>query len=68
MVRSVATLQSSRRPTQFEQFRSTSQVSPYKDFGNGDQFYARIDLPERRADRPRRDFLEWHIGEVFKAS
>jgi hypothetical protein len=27
-----------------------------------------IDLPERRTDRPRRDFLEWHIGEVFKAS
>jgi putative restriction endonuclease len=49
-------------------------VSPRlrEDFGNGDQFYAKagelIDLPERRADRPRRDFLEWHLGEVFKAS
>jgi putative restriction endonuclease len=43
-----------------------------EDFGNGDQFYAKagqvIDLPERRADRPQRDFLEWHIDEVFKAS
>jgi putative restriction endonuclease len=49
-------------------------VSPRlrEDFGNGDQFYARegqvIDLLERRADRPQRDFLEWHIDEVFKAS
>jgi hypothetical protein len=22
----------------------------------------------RRADRPRREFLEWHLDEVFKAS
>jgi len=50
------------------------RVSPRlrDDFGNGDQFYARagqgIDLPERRADRPQRDFLEWHLDEVFKAS
>jgi putative restriction endonuclease len=49
-------------------------VSPRlrEDFGNGAQFYAKagevIDLPEHRADRPQRDFLEWHIGEVFKAS
>jgi putative restriction endonuclease len=49
-------------------------VSPRlrEDFGNGDQFYARagqiIDLPERRIDRPQRDFLEWHLDEVFKAS
>ena len=49
-------------------------VSPRlrEDFGNGDQFYARagqiIDLPERRADRPQREFLEWHLDEVFKAS
>jgi len=39
------------------------------DFSNGDQFYAKagqsIDLPERRADRPGRDFLEWHLDEVF---
>jgi putative restriction endonuclease len=49
-------------------------VSPRlrEDFGNGDQFYARagqvIDLPERRADRPKSQFLEWHVDEVFKAS
>ena len=33
------------------------------------QFYAKagqvIDLPERRADRPGREFLEWHLDEVF---
>jgi putative restriction endonuclease len=27
-----------------------------------------IDLPDHRADRPNRDFLEWHLDEVFKAS
>src|SRR5262249_52118241 len=49
-------------------------VSPRlrQDFQNGDQFYARagqvIDLPDHRADRPNRDFLEWHLDEVFKAS
>ncbi|HEY6276409.1 MAG TPA: HNH endonuclease [Streptosporangiaceae bacterium] len=41
------------------------------DFSNGDQFYAKagqiIELPERRADRPGQQFLEWHLGEVFKA-
>ena len=41
------------------------------DFSNGDQFYARagqvIELPERRADRPSREFLEWHLDEVFQA-
>jgi putative restriction endonuclease len=39
------------------------------DFSNGDQFYAKagqvIDLPERRADRPSREYLEWHLDEVF---
>jgi hypothetical protein len=24
-----------------------------------------IDLPQRRADRPSREFLEWHLEEVF---
>ena len=42
------------------------------DFGNGEQFYAKagqvIDLPDRRADHPGREFLEWHMDEVFKAS
>jgi putative restriction endonuclease len=41
------------------------------DFSNGDQFYAQagqvIDLPERQADRPEREFLEWHLDEVFQA-
>ncbi len=39
------------------------------DFSNGDQLYAKagqvIDLPERRADRPSREFLEWHLDEIF---
>jgi putative restriction endonuclease len=42
------------------------------EFGNGEHFYAIagqvIEVPERRADRPRSEFLEWHLGEVFKAS
>jgi putative restriction endonuclease len=42
------------------------------DFGNGDEFYSKagqvIDLPGRRADQPRREFLEWHADEVFQAS
>jgi putative restriction endonuclease len=41
------------------------------DFSNGDQFYAQagqvIELPERRADRPGRESLEWHIDENFQA-
>jgi putative restriction endonuclease len=50
------------------------RVSPRlrDDFGNGEQFYAQagqvIALPDRRADRPQREFLEWHLDEVFKAS
>jgi putative restriction endonuclease len=49
-------------------------VSPRlrEEFGNGDFLYARqgkvISLPERRADRPARDFLEWHLDTVFRAS
>ncbi len=42
------------------------------DFSNGDQYYAIagqvIGLPERPTDRPRSEFLEWHLDEVFKAS
>ena len=47
------------------------RVSPRlrADFSNGDQFYAQegqvIDLPQRRVDRPSREFLEWHLDEVF---
>jgi putative restriction endonuclease len=41
------------------------------EFSNGDQFYAQagqvIELPEHRADRPGREFLEWHLDEVFQA-
>jgi len=50
------------------------RVSPRlrDEFGNGEQFYAQagevIALPDRKADRPQRDFLEWHLDEVFKAS
>jgi putative restriction endonuclease len=49
-------------------------VSPRlrEEFSNGDSFYAKagqtIELPGRRADRPHREFLEWHLDEVFKAS
>jgi putative restriction endonuclease len=39
------------------------------DFSNGDDLYAKaeqvIELPEHRADRPGREFLEWHLDEVF---
>jgi putative restriction endonuclease len=42
------------------------------EFGNGEQFYAQagetIALPDRRADRPGSDFLEWHLDTVFKAA
>jgi putative restriction endonuclease len=49
-------------------------VSPRlrNEFGNGEQFYTRagepISLPERPGDRPHRDFLEWHLDEVYKAA
>jgi putative restriction endonuclease len=42
------------------------------EFGNGEAFYAKsgtvIALPDRKPDRPGREFLEWHLDEVFKAS
>lgn len=47
-------------------------VSPQlrEEFGNGDALYARagsvIALPERRRDRPHREFLEWHMETVFR--
>jgi putative restriction endonuclease len=49
-------------------------VSPRlrEDFGNGEEFYSRsgqtIALPERKPDRPHREFLEWHADTVFKAA
>jgi putative restriction endonuclease len=43
-----------------------------EEFGNGEQFYARagepITVPDRRSERPNREFLEWHLDEVFKAA
>lgn len=52
------------------------RVSPRlrDDFGNGDDLYAlassgeKILLPQREADRPAREFLEWHLDEVFIAA
>lgn len=50
------------------------RVSPQlrTQFGNGESFYARagepITLPERRADRPNQEFLEWHNDTIFRAS
>jgi putative restriction endonuclease len=42
------------------------------EFGNGESFYAKagqvIELPDRVVDRPHREFLEWHLDEVFKAA
>jgi putative restriction endonuclease len=42
------------------------------EFGNGDQFYAKagqvIALPDRKPDRPHREFLQWHFDTVYKAS
>jgi putative restriction endonuclease len=51
-------------------------VSPRlrEEFDNGDEFYARaaskepIAVPARRADHPNKEFLEWHMEEVFLAS
>ncbi len=46
-------------------------VSPRlrSDFGNGNEFYERagstIELPTRRADRPDRDAVTWHMDTVF---
>ncbi|MEU0559376.1 HNH endonuclease [Dactylosporangium sp. NPDC006015] len=42
------------------------------DFGNGEEFYSRsgeqIAVPERKPDRPNREFLEWHVETMFKAA
>jgi putative restriction endonuclease len=51
-------------------------VSPRlrEEFGNGEEFYARassnepISMPTRHADRPNKEYLEWHLDEVFLAS
>jgi putative restriction endonuclease len=50
------------------------RVSPLlrETYGNGEQFYAKagrvIALPDNQASRPNRDFLDWHLREVFLAS
>jgi putative restriction endonuclease len=40
------------------------------DFSNGDQLYAMagqaIQLPQRRADRPSPEFLQWHLDKLFQ--
>jgi putative restriction endonuclease len=52
----------------------TLHVSPRlrSEFGNGDEFYSRQGLaivtPRELVDRPNREFLEWHMDTVFKAS
>jgi putative restriction endonuclease len=39
------------------------------EFENGEEFYARagvaIDVPDRKIDRPNREFLEWHADTKF---
>ncbi|ASW55205.1 restriction endonuclease [Plantactinospora sp. KBS50] len=46
-------------------------VSPRlrSEFGNGTEFYARagqpIAVPDPKRDRPNREFLEWHLDEVY---
>lgn len=43
-----------------------------REFDNGDDYYAlsstQVRLPERVADRPGREFLEWHNDVVFLSS
>ena len=52
----------------------TLHVSPRlrSEFGNGEEFYSRqgnaIVTPQESVDRPNREFLEWHMDSVFKAS
>ena len=51
--------------------RHELRVSPAlrQQFGNGDWLYSRegtqITVPDRRAERPNADYLEWHLDEVF---
>ena len=52
----------------------TLHVSPRlrSEFGNGEEFYLRqgneIVTPRETVDKPNREFLEWHMDSVFKAS
>lgn len=51
--------------------RHRLRVSPRlrSEWGNGQEFYnlasQSIDIPDRRADRPSREAIEWHMDEVF---
>jgi putative restriction endonuclease len=42
------------------------------EFDNGDEFYERegsvIALPESEIDKPNKNFLTWHMDEVFLTS
>lgn len=53
-----------------EKYRLRVSPALREQFGNGDWFYARagteIDLPDRRVDRPNREFLQWHNATVFR--
>jgi putative restriction endonuclease len=41
-----------------------------EEYSNGEEFYARagerVLLPDQRVDRPNREYLEWHLDEVFQ--
>ncbi len=41
-----------------------------EDFDNGEEFYSRasqpIVVPDRRVDRPAKEYVEWHLDEVFR--
>lgn len=51
--------------------RSRLLVSPglREEIGNGEQLYSRagqpVSVPDRPADRPHRQLLEWHLDIVF---
>lgn len=50
------------------------RVSPAlrSEFGNGEEFYSLaglpVAIPERRADRPAPEFLEWHSDVVYRSA
>ena len=52
------------------QVPATRQPQAPGEFSNGDELYAKagqvIELPEHHADRPSRQFLEWHLDERFQ--
>jgi len=54
-----------------DRYRLQVSLRLRSDFGNGEEFYSRagqvIALPERRADRPSRDSVLWHMDTKFLA-